>query len=156
MYIPQIKDKHPLIDLARYGTKSRKSIHPDLLVGEHCGYPLFREGDILDGNATLNLIQCAYDQDRVYRMLTKEMQEFEANVRETVGSINDGYEEMHQKYEELAQETERLSNELQQAKEQHAQDIQDTRLYIDNKIDRLNIRAVYDDPEENLFVILDK
>lgn len=34
-------------------------------------------------------------------MLTEEIQKFEENVRETVGSINDGYEEMSQKYEEL-------------------------------------------------------
>lgn len=62
---------------------------------------MFKEGDILDANATFNLIQCAYDQDRVYKMLTEEIQKFEENVRETVGSINDGYEEMSQKYEEL-------------------------------------------------------
>lgn len=156
MYIPQIKDRFSLVDLARYGTRARKSVHSEVLIGTHPPLPMFKEGDILDGNATFNLIQCAYDRDGVYEELSKRIEQFEESVKETVDSINDGYEEMSQKYEELAQENQRLSNELEDAKEQHTRDMQDTRLYIDDRIDRLNIRAVYDDPEENLFVILDK
>lgn len=52
-----IKNKHSLRDLAHYGTESRKDMHPDVLIGDHpTNVPFFREGDILDANATLNLI----------------------------------------------------------------------------------------------------
>lgn len=53
-----IKDRHPLIDFAYYGSKARRHAHPDVLIGEHSPYPLFREGDILDANAIFNLIKC--------------------------------------------------------------------------------------------------
>lgn len=52
-----IKDKHALRDLAHYGTEARLHMHPDVLIGNYpTNKPLFREGDILDANATLNLI----------------------------------------------------------------------------------------------------
>ena len=53
-----IKDRHPLIDFAYYGSKARRHAHPDVLIGEHCAHPLFKEGDILDANAIFNLIKC--------------------------------------------------------------------------------------------------
>ena len=53
-----IKDRHPLIDFAYYGSKARRHAHPDVIIGEHSPYPLFREGDILDANAIFNLIKC--------------------------------------------------------------------------------------------------
>lgn len=51
-----IKDKHALRDLARFGTEARRHMHPDVLIGNHAEYPRFREGDILDANATFDLV----------------------------------------------------------------------------------------------------
>ena len=51
-----IKDKHALTDLARFGTQARKHMHPDVLIGNHARCPSFKEGDILDANATYDLI----------------------------------------------------------------------------------------------------
>lgn len=45
-----------MIDLTTYGSRSRKKIHSDVLIGEHPIDSLFKEGDILDANATLNLV----------------------------------------------------------------------------------------------------
>lgn len=53
-----IKDKHPLIDFAYYGSKARRAAHPDVLLGGYTECPMFREGDILDANAVLNLVKC--------------------------------------------------------------------------------------------------
>lgn len=59
-----IKNKHALIDLARHGTLARKHIHPDLLIGNYCpGKNVFREGDILDANAVLNLVYDIIDNN---------------------------------------------------------------------------------------------
>ena len=68
-----------------------------MLIGGHPPIPMFKEGDILDGNATFNLIQSSYDQDRVYQMVSQEVNEFETNVSEVVDKINNGYEEMSTK-----------------------------------------------------------
>ena len=57
MMQPGIKERYPLIDFAKYGTKSRLLMHPDLLIGSHpVGKQLFKDGDILDANGVYNLI----------------------------------------------------------------------------------------------------
>lgn len=159
MYIPQIKDKYSLVDLARYGTRARKHIHSDVLVGLHPAHPMFKEGDILDANATFNLIQCAYDQDRVYRMLSQEIQDFETNVTDKVDSINDqveGFDERITQVETKSQQAidniAQLSEDLQQAIEKHDRDIQDVRQFVVQEIDRNTAKVVYDGLEENLLV----
>lgn len=53
---PCIKDKYALIDFAKHGTAARKYMHPDVLIGNHVDYPSFKEGDILDANATFDLV----------------------------------------------------------------------------------------------------
>lgn len=55
---PYIKETYPLIDFAYYGSKARRKMHPEVLIGSNRGCPTFKEGDILDGNAILNLIKC--------------------------------------------------------------------------------------------------
>jgi hypothetical protein len=53
----RFKDKHPLLDLVKYGTRARKLMRPEVLIGDHdpnCA--MFKDGDILDANAVLNLI----------------------------------------------------------------------------------------------------
>lgn len=132
MYIPQIKDKYSLVDLARYGTRARKHIHSDVLVGLHPPHPMFKEGDILDANATFNLIQCAYDQDRVYKALSAKIDSVES---ETTESIN------------------QCSSEIQQVAEKHEQDVQELKEYIDTEIEKATIQLAYDDLEETLIVI---
>ena len=58
MYNPRLKDKRALIDFARHGTKARKASHPNVLIGDYCAECFhFKEGDILDANAVINLIQ---------------------------------------------------------------------------------------------------
>ena len=178
MYIPQIKDKHSLVDLTRYGTRARKHIHPDVLIGNYPEqHPLFREGDILDGNATFNLIQCAYDQDRVYKMVSEEINEFETKVGETVDKINNGYEEMSTKMnntveytrqsvedlnnrhtsdvqqintslEQVTNDINQCQSDLQETKVKHDQDIQEVYEYIENN----RTMMVYDGLEENLLI----
>lgn len=159
MYIPQIKDKYSLVDLARYGTRARKHIHSDVLVGLHPAHPMFKEGDILDANATFNLIQCAYDQDRVYRMLSQKIEDFEADVTEKVDTINTevgGFDEritnVEQKSQQALNNTVQLSSDLEQAIEKHDQDIQDVRQFVVQEIDRNTAKVVYDGLEENLLV----
>lgn len=168
MYIPQIKDKYSLVDLARYGTRARKHIHSDVLVGLHPAHPMFKEGDILDANATFNLIQCAYDQDRVYKILSRKIEDFEDTVNETVGQVKDTCEELSTKMDsydadiqqaattsqQAYNKAEEVSFDLQQTKQKHDRDIQETRQYIDDEIHGLNIRTVYDDQRENLFITL--
>lgn len=52
-----IKKKHALKDLAQFGTAARKDMHPNVLIGNYPpSHPVFKEGDILDANATLNLV----------------------------------------------------------------------------------------------------
>lgn len=177
MYIPQIKDKYSLVDLTRYGTKARKHVHSDVLIGGHPPVPMFKEGDILDGNATFNLIQCAYDQDRVYKMVSKEINEFEKTVNENVESINNGYEEMSEKVdnavehairsvqdlnnrhtsdveqintslEQVTNDINQCQSDLQETKAKHDQDIQEVYEYIENN----RTMMVYDGLEENLLI----
>lgn len=72
MYKLRIKDKHSLVDLATYGTKARKKVHSEVLIGEKTCQPAFKEGDILDANATFNLIQDTYGQNTVTKYIEKQ------------------------------------------------------------------------------------
>lgn len=104
MYNPQIKEKHNLIDLAKYGTESRKSIHSDVLIGTHPDKPLFREGDILDGNATLNLIQGAYNEGKVFEVFSKEGQKIATRLDNIEQSTSDNYNELSQQVSDLQEQ----------------------------------------------------
>lgn len=104
MYNPQIKEKHNLIDLAKYGTESRKSIHSDVLIGTHPDKPLFREGDILDGNATLNLIQGAYNEGKVFEVFSKEGQKIAIRLNNIEQSTSDNYNELSQQVSNLQEQ----------------------------------------------------
>ncbi len=53
-----IKDRYPLIDFAQYGSRARRNMRPNVLIGDYCALPLFKDGDILDANAIFNLIKC--------------------------------------------------------------------------------------------------
>lgn len=132
MYKSYIKDKHSLVDLARYGSKSRRSVHSDVLIGEHPPFPIFKEGDILDANATYNLVQCTYDQGKVYKALSAKIDSVESEMTEGINQC---------------------SSEIQQVAEKHDQDVQELKEYIDTEIEKTTIRLVYDDLEENLIII---
>lgn len=51
-----IKDKFELIDLARPGTQARKYVRPYVMISSSAQDSVFKEGDILDANATTNLV----------------------------------------------------------------------------------------------------
>ena len=72
MYKLRIKDKHSLVDLATYGTRARKKIHSEILIGDKACQSAFKEGDILDANATFNLIQDTYGQNTVTKYIEKQ------------------------------------------------------------------------------------
>lgn len=90
MYKTYIKDKHSLVDLARYGSKSRKNVHSDVLIGEHPPFPMFKEGDILDANATLNLVNCIYDQGKIYKTLSAKIETLEDQITENTNQHSSG------------------------------------------------------------------
>lgn len=108
MYNPKLKDKHSLVDLATYGTEARKSVHSDVLIGDYpreC--PVFKEGDILDANATLNLIQDAYCQGKVFEVFSKEGQiiakrldDIESTVKENNTVLSDRIIDLEDKQQE--------------------------------------------------------
>lgn len=138
MYNPQIKDKYSLIDLTRYGTKARKHVHSDVLIGVHPPYPLFKEGDILDANATFNLIQNAYDQSKVYKILSTRIDEVEEAVNDNFYAVKEDVRQLNQSVVDLERK--------------HDRDIQDTKRYVDQEIDKATAKVVYDELEENLLV----
>ena len=139
MYIPQIKEKHSLVDLARYGTRSRKNIHPDVLIGLHPCPPLFKEGDILDANAVLNLIKSLdpsknnqYEEIKTFVKINKEQAE------KAIKTVLDREEQLENVVEELEQK--------------HDQDIQDLKQYVVSEVDKAKAMVVYDENDENLLV----
>lgn len=93
---------------------------------------MFKEGDILDANATLNLVNCAYDQGKVYKSLSAKIDSVEEEVTESINQC---------------------SSEIQQVAEKQERDAQELKEYIDTEIERTTIRLVYDDMEENLIII---
>lgn len=62
------------------------------MIGAHPPYPMFKEGDMLDANATFNLIQSAYDQDRVYKILSARIDDVEDAVNENFDTVKDDIE----------------------------------------------------------------
>lgn len=141
MYNPQIKDKYSLIDLTRYGTKARKHVHSDVLIGTHPPFSIFKEGDILDANATLNLMQSAYDQDKVYNILSARIDEVEETVKN-----------MDLDFESVKEEVEQTEQSVVDLEEKHDQDMQEMKQYITQEIDKNTAKVVYDGLEENLLV----
>lgn len=173
MYKPQIKDKHSLVDLATYGSKSRRKIHSEVLIGEHPYPPIFKEGDILDANATFNLIQDTYDQEKINDALSKfvdkheaEFHELEERVYKNQEIMNEALEEMGEKIDdaletvaECEEKVDQLDEKVDRLEEKHEQDIATVEEHIteakNQVIEYYSIpnRYVYDGPEENLFVI---
>ena len=139
MYIPQIKEKHSLVDLARYGTRSRKNIHPDVLIGLHPCPPLFKEGDILDANAVLNLI--------------KSLDPSKNNQYEEIKTLVKRNKEQAEKaIKTVLDREEQLENVVEELEQKHDQDIQDLRQYVVSEVDKAKAIVVYDENDENLLV----
>ena len=91
-----IKNKFPLIDLARYGTLARKNIHPDLLIGNYpIGHNQFKEGDILDANAVWDLILCNNDALGVTQM-NDRLKAAERGLRETNEAVDDALDQQRE------------------------------------------------------------
>lgn len=104
MYNPRLKDKHALVDLARYGTEARKSIHPDVLIGEHCvKCPPFREGDILDANATVNLIGDTLNCCEVFQTFDEEGQRIAERLDNLEQTQSENYTELSDKVDSLTE-----------------------------------------------------
>lgn len=104
MYNPRLKDKHSLVDLARYGTEARKSIHPDVLIGEHCvKCPPFREGDILDANATVNLIGDTLNCCEVFQTFDEEGQRIAERLDNLEQTQSENYTELSDKVDSLTE-----------------------------------------------------
>lgn len=113
---PNIKNRIPIIDLARFGTEARKEIRPNLLVGlyDACD-PAFKEGDILDANATLNLIKQLFNNESIFEMIHDEgrtilkrvsdvqqvVDENSEDVSEQINDIHSALEEIRQQISEL-------------------------------------------------------
>ena len=139
MYIPQIKEKHSLVDLARYGTRSRKNIHPDVLIGLHPCPPLFKEGDILDANAVLNLI--------------KSLDPSKNNQYEEIKTIVKRNKEQAEKaIKTVSDREEQLENVVEELEQKHNRDIQDVKQYVVSEVDKAKAIVVYDENDENLLV----
>ena len=58
----------------------------------------------MDGNATFNLIQCAYDQDRVYKELSAKIEDLKQVVDNNTASYQDFVAELDNKYASDIQE----------------------------------------------------
>lgn len=139
MYIPQIKEKHSLVDLARYGTRSRKNIHPDVLIGLHPCPPIFKEGDILDANAVLNLI--------------KSLDPSKNNQYEEIKTLVKRNKEQAEKaIKTVLDREEQLENVVEELEQKHDQDIQDLKQYVVSEVDKAKAIVVYDENDENLLV----
>lgn len=139
MYIPQIKEKHSLVDLARYGTRSRKNIHPDVLVGVHPCPPVYKEGDLLDANAVLNLI--------------KSLDPSKNNQYEEIKTIvKRNKEQAERAIKDVSDREEQLENVVEELEQKHDQDIQDLKQYVVSEVDKAKAIVVYDESDENLLV----
>ncbi|MBO5631076.1 MAG: hypothetical protein J5965_18570 [Aeriscardovia sp.] len=79
--IEQIKDKKKLVKLANYGTAERRNMRPKVLIGAGEEKP-FIEGDILDANATQNLIEDTYNKGRIFRSFSKEGKKIDKEIKE--------------------------------------------------------------------------
>ena len=115
MYNPRLKDKHSLVDLSRYGTESRKSVHPDVLIGDYpreC--PAFKEGDILDANATLNLIQDTYCCGKVFEVFSREGQVIAKRLDDVEDAIEETNTTLSERITNLEGKEEEDINKLKQ------------------------------------------
>lgn len=144
MYKLRIKDKHSLVDLATFGTKARKKIHSEVLIGEKACQPAFKEGDILDANATFNLIQDTYGQNAITKFVNKQETQIN-NLSKIVYDNDEKVGQLDQKVDNLEQKQEQDIVTV----EQHIQQVKN------EVIDYFSIpnRFVYDGPEENLMII---
>ena len=89
MYNPRLKSKESLVDMSTYGTDSRKRMHSTVLIGDYDEYrPVFKEGDILDANATLNLIQDTYDENKIFETFSEEGRQI-AERLDRIESVSD-------------------------------------------------------------------
>ena len=91
--IEQIKDKKKLVKLANYGTAERRNMRPKVLIGAGKEKP-FIEGDILDANATQNLIEDTYDKGRIFRSFSKEGKKIDKEIKELQEKTNENYEQL--------------------------------------------------------------
>lgn len=91
--IKDIKDKKKLINLANYGTAERKQMRPRVLIGAGEEKP-FIEGDILDANATQNLIEDTYDKGRIFRSFSKEGKKIDKEIKELQEKTDENYEQL--------------------------------------------------------------
>ena len=138
MYIPQIKEKHSLVDLARYGTRSRKNIHPDVLIGLHPCPPIYKEGDLLDANAVLDLIKNIHGQGKIYESLEAQMKQTKDQLQEKIDSVSNREDQ--------------LENTVAELEQKHDQDIQDVKQYVVEEIDKAKATVVYDRDDESLLI----
>lgn len=166
MYKPQIKDKHSLVDLATYGSKSRRNIHSEVLIGEHPYPPIFKEGDILDANATFNLIQDTYDQEKINDALSRfidkqeaELHKLEERVYKNQEITNKALEETDEKLieglevvAECKEKVDQLDEKVDQLEEEVDEKIADAKEEVIEYYSIPN-RYAYDGLEENLFII---
>lgn len=88
MYTKNIKSRYSLVDLATYGTNARKNVHSEVLIGDHAPFPIFNEGEILDGNATFNLVQDLYDGGRIVDSLHKEIESVSSDLTQQIQSVD--------------------------------------------------------------------
>ena len=107
-----IKDKYPLIDFAKYGTKARLRMHPDLLIGSHpiCKQ-LFKEGDVLDANAVYNLILANNDALGV-TTFNRRLEDVEGGLVDTQEAVRDNREAIINKAQELEEADVNLQNNI--------------------------------------------
>lgn len=91
--IKDIKDKKKLINLANYGTAERREMRPRVLIGAGKEKP-FIEGDILDANATQNLIEDTYDKGRIFRSFSKEGKKIDKEIKELQEKTDENYEQL--------------------------------------------------------------
>lgn len=107
-----IKDKYPLIDFAKYGTKARLRMHPDLLIGSHpiCKQ-LFKEGDVLDANAVYNLILANNDALGV-TTFNRRLEDVENSLVDTQEAVRDNREAIINKAQELEEADVNLQNNI--------------------------------------------
>lgn len=100
-----IKNRHPLRDLAHFGTDARRHMHPDVLIGNYPGNrPLFREGDILDANATFNLI--------LDNKTDANVDGLESRIKKTEKDIKDNYNALTGRLQNLEDKHDREFNSL--------------------------------------------
>lgn len=78
-----------------------------MLIGVHPPCPLFKEGDILDANATFNLIQNAYDQSKVYKILSTRIDEVEEAVNDNFYAVKEDVRQLNQSVVELERKHDR-------------------------------------------------